>query len=117
MKKQEMFSNHIKAQNFKGKRILITGGLGFIGSNLAIKLVGLGAKVTLLDAMIEGHGGNYFNINPVKNKVRVLIKDVREQNTMRRLVKGQDYIFHLAGQNDHILSLTDPFPDIDINIK
>jgi UDP-glucose 4-epimerase len=102
---------------FKNKNILITGGLGFIGSNLAIKLVDLGAKVTLLDAMTEGGGGNLFNIEPVKNKVTVNYSDVRDINSMKYLVKNKDYIFHLAGQNDHTLSLENPFPDIDINIK
>ena len=102
---------------FEGKNILITGGLGFIGSNLAIKLVETGAKVTLLDAMIPGHGGNLFNIEPIKNDVILNFSDIRDENSMNYIVRGKDYIFHLAGQNDHVLSLTNPFPDIDINIK
>ena len=102
---------------FEDKEILITGGLGFIGSNLAIRLVGLGARVTIADAMIEGHGGNLFNIESIKKRVVVNFNDVRDENSMKYLVQNKDYIFHLAGQNDHILSLTDPFPDIDINIK
>jgi UDP-glucose 4-epimerase len=102
---------------FREKRVLITGGLGFIGSNLAIKLVALGARVTLLDAMVDDHGGNFFNIEPVKDQVTVNLSDVRDSSTLRYLVRDKDYIFHLAGQNDHVLSLTDPFPDIDINIK
>jgi UDP-glucose 4-epimerase len=91
--------------------------LGFLGSNLAIKLVGLGAQVTLLDAMLDEHGGNLFNIEPVKDRVTVNFSDVRDESSLRYLIGGTDYIFHLAGQNDHILSLTNPFPDIDINIK
>lgn len=106
-----------KLSCFEGKDILITGGLGFIGSNLAIRLIELGAKVTLLDAMIEDHGGNLFNIEPIKDQVRVNFSDVRDENSLRYLVRGRDYIFHLAGQNDHVLSLQNPFPDIDINIK
>ena len=102
---------------FFEKNILITGGLGFIGSNLAIKLVRLGAKVTLLDAMIDEHGGNLYNIEPVKDNVFINFSDVRDENSIKYLVRGRDYIFHLAGQNDHILSLVNPFPDIDINIK
>ncbi len=102
---------------FEGKNILITGGFGFIGSNLAIKLVETGAKVTLLDAMIPGHGGNLFNIEPIKNDVILNFSDIRDENSMNYIVRGKDYIFHLAGQNDHVLSLTNPFPDIDINIK
>jgi len=58
-------SNFILTERFIDKKILITGGLGFIGSNLAIKLCGLGAKITILDGMIEGHGGNVFNIDPI----------------------------------------------------
>lgn len=106
-----------KMAHFKNKEILVAGGLGFIGSNLAIELVEAGAKVTLLDAMIEGQGGNLFNIESIKDKVTVNFSDVRDENIMNYIVRGKDYIFHLAGQNDHVLSLTNPFPDIDINIK
>jgi UDP-glucose 4-epimerase len=91
--------------------------LGFIGSNLAIELVALGARVTLVDALLDGHGGNFFNIEPVRDRVTVNLSDVRDSGTLRYLIRGKDYVFHLAGQNDHVLSLTDPFPDIDINIK
>lgn len=102
---------------FHGKRALITGGMGFTGSNLAIALVNAGADVTIVDAMIPGYAGNLFNIEPIKDRVTVNFSDVRDVNVMNYLVQGQDYIFHLAGQVDHILSLTNPFPDIDINIK
>jgi len=102
---------------FRKANVLITGGMGFIGSNLAIALRQLGAHITLVDAMIPGYGGNLFNIAPIRGEVTVNFCDIRDVNAMNYLVKGQDYIFHLAGQVDHILSLTDPFPDIDINIK
>lgn len=102
---------------FNGKKVLITGGMGFIGSNLAITLADLGAKVLIVDSMTPGYGGNLFNIEPVKERVTVNFCDIRDISAMNYLVQGQDYIFHLAGQVDHILSLTDPFPDIDINIK
>jgi UDP-glucose 4-epimerase len=102
---------------FVGRNILITGGLGFIGSHLAIKLIELGAHVTLVDAMISDYGGNLFNIEPVKDKVIINFCDIRDANAMNYLVKSQDYIFHLAGQVCHVMSLTNPFPDIDINIK
>jgi len=102
---------------FKNKEVLITGGLGFIGSNLAIKLVKAGARVTLLDAMIEGHGGNLLNIESIKDDVQINFSDVRNENIMNYNVRDKEYIFHLAGQNDHVLSLTDPYPDIEINIK
>jgi len=103
--------------NFKNKNILITGGLGFIGSTLAIKLVECGAKVTLFDSMIEGYGGNLFNIEKIKDQVTVNFADIRDQVVMNYLVREKDYIFHLAAQVSHIMSLTNPFPDIDINIK
>lgn len=107
----------IALEAFKNKNILITGGLGFIGSNLAIRLVGAGACVTVLDAMVEGHGGNLFNVEPIKDDIRINFSDIRDEVSLGYLVRNQDYIFHLAGQNDHTLSLTNPFPDIDINIK
>lgn len=102
---------------FRGKHVLITGGLGFLGSNLAIQLVGLGAQVTLLDAMLDDHGGNLFNVAPIQDRVTINFSDVRDEGSLKYLVRGKDYVFHLAGQNDHVLSLTNPFPDIDINIK
>ena len=102
---------------FRGKQVLITGGMGFTGSNLAIALVNAGADVIIVDAMIPGYAGNLFNIEPIRACVTVNFCDVRDVNAMNHLVRGQDYVFHLAGQVDHILSLTDPFPDIDINIK
>lgn len=105
------------ANNFSSKNVLITGGLGFIGSNLAIRLVELGANVTIVDAMLPDYGGNRFNIAPVKGKMKVHIKDIRDEKAMNELVRKKDYIFHLAGQVCHVMSLTDPFPDIDINIK
>jgi UDP-glucose 4-epimerase len=102
---------------FRGRQVLITGGLGFLGSNLAIALVGLGAQVTLLDAMLDDHGGNLFNVDPIRDRVMVNFSDIRDEPSLKYLVAGKDYVFHLAGQNDHVLSLRDPFPDIDINIK
>jgi len=102
---------------FRDRRVLITGGLGFLGSNLALRLVELGARVTLLDAMVDDHGGNPFNIEPIRSRVAVNFSDIRDEASLKYLVTGQDYVFHLAGQNDHVLSLRDPFPDIDINIK
>jgi len=104
-------------EHFRDKEVLVTGGLGFIGSNLAIRLARAGAKITILDALIEGHGGNLFNVEPVRNQVRIEIGDIRDKRKMKAAVKDKDFIFHLAGHNNHVLSLTDPFVDIDINIK
>jgi UDP-glucose 4-epimerase len=105
------------ANPWAGCRALITGGLGFIGSNLAIRLAELGARVTLMDAMIPEYGGNLFNIEPVRDRVVVNFGDVCDRLAMNWLVKGQDYVFHLAGQVSHVMSMTDPFPDIEFNIK
>jgi UDP-glucose 4-epimerase len=103
-------------KTFKGKSVLITGGMGFIGSNLAIKLASLGAKVTILDAMIPDYGGNEFNVSPVAEQVRINYCDIRDDMAVNYLVRGQDYIFHLAGQVCHLMSLSNPFPDIEMNI-
>ena len=76
---------------FRDKQVLITGGLGFLGSNLAIRLVALGARVTLLDAMVEDHGGNLFNIEPIKDRVTINFSDVRDEFSLKYLVRGKDY--------------------------
>jgi UDP-glucose 4-epimerase len=108
--------NLIPEGAFKGKTALITGGLGFIGSNLAIRLVELGAKVTILDSMIPDYGGNEFNIEPVKDQVKVNFCDIQDQSAINYLVRNQDFVFHLAGQVCHVMSLSNPFPDIEMNI-
>lgn len=103
--------------NFKDKNVLITGGLGFIGSNLSIKLVELGAKVTLLDSMYPDYGGNLFNIEPIKDKVFVNFSDMRDTYSLSYLVKEKDYIFNIAGQVSHIDSMKDPLTDMEINVR
>jgi UDP-glucose 4-epimerase len=102
---------------YSGKKVLITGGLGFIGSNLAISLCSIGAEVIIVDSLIEDYGGNLFNIEPVKDKVKVNIADVRDESSMNYLVKKMDYIFNLAGQVSHIDSMRDPYTDLDINCR
>lgn len=102
---------------FRDAKVLITGGLGFIGSNLAIALVKSRAAVTIVDNLTPNQGGNLFNIDPVKKDVTVNYSDIRDASAMRELVKGKEYIFHLARQTDHMLSQKDPFLDIDINIR
>ena len=104
-------------ESYRNKNVLITGGAGFIGSNLAIKLCGLGANVLVVDSLIEDYGGNLFNLEPVKDKIKLNIADVRTYPTMLYLVKGQDYIFNLAGQVSHIDSMLDPWEDLEINCK
>jgi UDP-glucose 4-epimerase len=104
-------------RGFRGKRVLITGGLGFIGSSLATRLVPLGAEVALLDAMIPDYGGNLFNIESVKKDVTINFSNITDATSMNYLVRDKDYIFHCAGQVCHVMSLTNPFPDIEYNIK
>ncbi len=102
-------------ENYSGKEILITGGLGFIGSNLARSLVTQGANLTLVDSLIPQYGGNTFNIDDIKNKVAVNVCDVRDTFAMEHLIQGKDYLFNLAGQTSHLDSMTDPHTDLDIN--
>lgn len=106
-----------KFQKFGSANVLITGGLGFIGSNLARRLVKLGASVTMVDSLIPEYGGNLFNIAGMEDKVRVNISDVRDEHSMKYLVQGQDYLFNLAGQTSHMDSMRDPFTDLEINAK
>jgi UDP-glucose 4-epimerase len=103
--------------SFAQKRVLITGGLGFIGSNLARRLLDLGADVTLVDSLIPEYGGNFFNISGIENRLHVNISDVRDEHSMRYLVQGHEYIFNLAGQTSHLDSMQDPFTDLDINSR
>jgi len=102
---------------FKNSSVLITGGLGFIGSNLASRLVGLGANVTLIDSLTPEYGGNLFNIAAIQDRVRVNISDVRDVHSLRYLVQGQDYLFNLAGQTSHMDSMSDPYTDLEINCR
>jgi UDP-glucose 4-epimerase len=102
---------------YRGKRVLVTGGLGFIGSNLAIRLVELGADVVLLDSMLPAYGATLENIEPVADRVRVNFSDVRDPYSLRYVVRGQDLIFSLAGQISHSESMRDPITDLEINCK
>ncbi len=101
----------------KGKNVLITGGLGFLGSSLAVKLVQQGAKVTIIDALVPGLGGNEFNVSEINGKATIVKDDIRNEKVMQELVKGKDYIFHLAGQVDHHRSMENPLEDLDIRCK
>jgi UDP-glucose 4-epimerase len=102
---------------YRDRRVAITGGLGFIGSNLAHHLVGLGAQVLLIDSLIPEYGGSLANIRGIEDRVRVNIADIRQQSTMNYLVQGQDVIFNLAGQVSHIDSMQDPYTDLEINCR
>lgn len=102
---------------YHGRRVMITGGLGFIGSNLARALVQQGADVLLVDSLIPEYGGNLFNIDGIESQVRVNIGDVRQQSTMNYLVRDREIIFNLAGQVSHIDSMRDPETDLEINCR
>lgn len=107
----------IDSDLFRNKNVLITGGLGFIGSNLARRLVDMDARVTLVDSMIPDYGGNLFNIDGIRDRVVVNIADVRDSHGMKYLVRDQDYLFNLAGQTSHMDSMHDPFTDLEINTR
>jgi len=102
---------------YRGRRVMITGGLGFIGSNLARRLVDLGADVLLVDSLIPDYGGNLFNIDGLESRLRVNVADVRQASTMNYLVQDREVIFNLAGQVSHIDSMRDPGTDLDINCR
>jgi UDP-glucose 4-epimerase len=100
---------------FAGSDVLVTGGLGFIGSALARRLVELGAKVTLVDSLIPEYGGNVFNIHDIRDRVTVDLTDVRDASAMSSLIKKRQFLFNLAGQTSHLDSMTDPMTDLNIN--
>ena len=102
---------------FRGKHVLITGGLGFIGSNLAHRLLELGADVLILDSLIPEYGGNVFNVHGIEDRLRINIADMRDEHGLRYLVQGQDIIFNLAGQVSHTDSMADPYTDLEINAR
>jgi UDP-glucose 4-epimerase len=102
---------------FAGKKILITGGLGFIGSNLARRLLDVDCEITLVDSLLPTYGGNLFNVQGIEDRVNINISDVRDEHSMQYLVQGQDYLFNLAGQTSHMDSMADPYSDLEINCR
>jgi len=105
----------MNAHHFSNRKVLISGGCGFIGSMLARRLVGMGAQVTLMDSLIPTYGGNLANIADIRDRVWLNISDVRDPHAMSQLIRDQDYLFNLAGQTSHVDSMTDPFTDLEIN--
>ena len=104
-------------QKIKNKNILITGGAGFIGSNLARRLVADGNTITVADSLIPEYGGNSRNLKDIQNKISFSLSDVRDVAAINDLIKGHDYLFNLAGQTSHLDSMHDPITDLDINAK
>jgi UDP-glucose 4-epimerase len=101
---------------YSGRRVLVTGGLGFIGSNLCRELADLGALVTAVDSMLPDYGGNLANLAGYEDRVRINFADVRGHG-MEYLVRGQEILFNLAGQVSHVDSMRDPFTDLEINCR
>jgi len=102
---------------FAGRSVLITGGLGFIGSNLARALVRLGSRVLIVDSLIPEYGGRRDNVDDIRDQVLVNLSDVRDEHSLRHLVAGHDFLFNLAGQTSHIDSMTNPRTDLEINCQ
>ena len=102
---------------YRSRPVMITGGVGFIGSNLARRLVDLGANVLLVDSLLPDYGGNLFNIQDIEDRVRLNIADVRQESTMNYLVRNRAVIFNLAGQVSHLDSMQDPLTDLEINCR
>lgn len=101
----------------KNSNVLVTGGCGFIGSNLAIRLVNEGARVTLLDSMLDDYGANLFNIATIKDRVQINFSDMRDEHSLRYLVRDKNFIFNLAGQVSHLDSMSQPFMDMEVNLR
>lgn len=102
---------------FAGRRVLITGGLGFIGSTLARRLAHAGAHLIVVDSLIPAYGGNLFNLDGYADRITINIADVRDEYSMDYLVRGQDVLFNFAGQTSHLDSMSDPYTDLDINVR
>jgi UDP-glucose 4-epimerase len=100
---------------YRGRRAMITGGVGLIGSALACRLVELGAEVLLVDSMVPEAGGNFANIADIRDRVRVNIADIRDCEAMRHLLAGQDFLFDLAAQTSHMDSMAAPEHDLAVN--
>lgn len=103
--------------DFAGKRVLITGGAGLIGSAIAKRLVGMNADVTVIDALLPQNGGNRRNLRDVADRIKLVVSDVRHSASVETLVDGIDVVFNLAGQSSHLDSMTDPLTDLDINSR
>lgn len=113
--KDDFYSSY--KETFAGRNVLVTGGLGFLGSNLSLALVRMGARVTILDGMFDLYGGNLYNIEPIKNDIDLHIADIRDEASINWLVRGKAYVFHIAAQTSHVDSMTDPLTDIDMNCR
>ena len=110
-------SSESKRDSYRNTRVLVTGGMGFIGSNLAIALVNQGAQVTVVDAQVPGCGADPRNLEGVRDRIRLSADNMQDAEKMAELIPGQDVIFNLAGEISHIRSITDPLRDLAINCE
>ncbi len=101
--------------SYRQKKAVVTGGLGFIGSSLVIRLVELGARVTVVDAKVRGCGANEHNIHPVRGDVRVLVSDIADASEFRTVLASADVVFNLAGEVSHVHSMRFPERDAQLN--
>ncbi len=105
----------MKFPDIRDAEILITGGAGFIGSNLAQMLVKKKARVTIVDVMIRPYGGNLYNLKDIADKITVVNEDVRKKTIVKKLIDGKDMVFHLAAQTGRVISMKKPWLDLEIN--
>ncbi len=101
----------------KGKKVLITGGLGFIGSNLAHRCLELGAEVTVYDCLDPLSGGNMYNLHGIENSLRLVVNDIRSMEGISSCIRGQELLFNCAAYTSHPNSMREPLIDIDVNCK
>jgi len=107
----------IRSDIFKNKKVVITGGLGFIGSNIAHRIVNYGAHVVLIDSMTPGCGGNYYNVNEIQDNVEIIEKNLCDEDVVDYITDETDYIFNMAAKTSHMDSLKDPIADMESNVK
>jgi UDP-glucose 4-epimerase len=104
-------------QSFVGRTVMVTGGMGFIGSNLVRRLIALGAEVHVVDSMIDGSGANRFNLPDVEDRFRVHTFDIGNAGALRPLLASCDLVFNLAAQINHLQSVSDPARDLALNAE
>jgi len=102
-------------QSLQGRRVVVTGGVGFIGSNLVRRLLSLGANVRVVDSLIADSGANLFNLHGVDDQIDLRVADLGDANAVGPLLAGCDLVFNLAGQLNHVSSISDPTRDLSLN--
>lgn len=103
--------------DLRGKNVLITGGLGFIGSNIARRCVELGASVTIYDVLDPRSGGNMYNVRTFEKDAQIVLNDIRAFEGVSAVIRGQDLLFNCAAYTSHPNSMKEPLIDIDVNCK